>query len=243
MAAEAIQQFSGQKLIPLHNPDLARTVAIDLVPGIYPSGTVLGMITSASVADVDTITVDACTHSTMDITALPDGSSYQAPQDITPAALQVALNLQLGAGSVAVTGTYAAGSGGTYILTWGGQYLDIPLPAIAVTATFVGGTVPTIANVHTHTGVGLSLYAPYVAGHSDGSQTPQAVLAWGVTVNDDGTLNGPGQWGSVQRSAVAYNRGQFACADLVGLDATALTNQPRWSLLQGTVATGELELA
>lgn len=231
MAASAIHSFSGKKLQPSQNPDLARTRAVSLVPGTYYAGQVLGQFTGIAGNDVDTITVDACTHSTLTIANLPDGSSYAAAQDITPAALATALNAQLGAGSCTVTGTYVAGSGGTYIITWTGPYADTPIAAITVTATFVGGIAPAVANVHT-AGVANGAFGAYAHGNSDGTQVPQCILAWPCKVDDEGRISGIGQWDNIQENAVAFNRGQFFIADLYNYDASnTLTDSNGWRKL------------
>lgn len=108
----------------------------------------------AAVNDVQTITVSACTHSTLTLSNLPGGLVYAAAQDVTPEALDDALSTLLGdAAAVEVTGTYAAGSGGTYIFTWGGTYAGMPIPVLGVSAVFVGGSTPTAVNVHTTPGV------------------------------------------------------------------------------------------
>jgi hypothetical protein len=118
----------------------------------------------AAVNDVQTITVDSCTHSTLTLTNLPGGRSYTAVQDVSTAALQTALRALLGTNAVAVTGTYAAGSGGTYILTWGGNYAGLLMTLLGVSATFVGGSSPAVAIVHTTPGVAPTYRAQAAPG-------------------------------------------------------------------------------
>lgn len=107
----------------------------------------------AAVNDVQTITVDSCTNSTVTLSKLPGGRTYTAAQDVTPTALQTALNALVGANSYVVTGTYSAGSGGTYIITAGTAKAGKPLTLLGVSAVFVGGSTPGVAIVHTTPGV------------------------------------------------------------------------------------------
>ncbi len=108
----------------------------------------------AAVNDVQTITVDACTNSTLTLTNLPGGRTLLCAQDVVPEEMEDAINALLGDDSAtAVTGNYSAGAGGTYIITWGGGYLGQPMPLLGVSATFVGGSSPAVAIVHTTPGV------------------------------------------------------------------------------------------
>lgn len=78
----------------------------------------------------------------------------------------------------------------------------------------------------------------YASGNADGSQVPVGVLQYGVTVDASGNHTWGGSfWGETFTSAPVYVAGAFRTTDLVGLDATALTNG-KWRLLHGTVADG-----
>ncbi len=113
-----------------------------------------------AVNDVQTITVDSCTHSTLTLSGLPGGISHTFVQDVSTAAMATVLNAILGASSVGVTGTYSAGSGGTYIITAsGGNFAGKPLALLAVSATFVGGSSPAVAIVHTTPGISATFGA------------------------------------------------------------------------------------
>jgi hypothetical protein len=240
MSLTALQTYSGKKLIPSHNPDLARTIAAALAQGTYVAGTVLGEITAANVNDVQTITVSGTpTHSTITLSNLPDGSTITFAQSVSPAAMATAINAQLGAGSVGVTGTADA----SYVITFsGGSYAGQPIPAMSVSATFAGGTTPSVAIAHTTTGVGPNkAWRPYASGNTDGSQIPQAILAYNVKADYAGNITGVGEYGQSFLSTPAYNRGQFYCGDLTGLDANAVT-AGAWRLLEGSTITGEVEL-
>lgn len=242
MSASPHQIYSGKKLIPSHNPDLARTIAVTLQEGTYKAGTLIGQVTSGPTNNVQTLTIaNTPTHSTVTLT-LPDEGATELTfvQDVTPAAMATAINAVLGAGSVTVTGTANA----SYVITFvGAPYAGRPIDTMTVSAVFVGGSSPTIANVSSPAGVGpVGSWGAYASGNTDGTQYPRAVLAYGVVVDDLGFTRGIGEYGQAYPNGTAYNRGQFYTADLVGLDTTALTNQPGWRLLDGSVTSGELEL-
>lgn len=237
MPTAAQIRFSGNtRVMPFYKADRAEEQSVALAPSTtYAKGTVLGQITSAAVSDVQTVTVDASTHSTITFTNLPGGFTYTAPQDITPAALQTALNALLGPNSVVVTGTYAAGSGGTYIITAGTGLGGEPLAVIGVSGTFVGGSSPAVANVHTTTGVGPTLaFRAYASGNTDGSQIPKAILQYACTTDYLGNITILGEFGQTWKTAPAWMSGYFRIQDLVGLDANAVT------LLAANIVSGTL---
>ena len=245
MPTAAQVTFSQKRTLPIY-PNTGRQIAVPLAPGIYNAGQVVGQITSANVNDVQTITVAACTHSTLTLYNLPGGLSYAAAQDITPAALTTALNALLGANSVVVTGTYAAGSGGTYIFTFsGGNYSGQPIGVIVVSATFVGGSSPTAVNVHTTTGVGpLGAYGTYASGNSDGTQTAIGILEYPCVVVGNQIYLGSqasSEFGQAQLTAPVWYRGDFDTADLAGLDSTAVTSLGA-HYITGSGATGVLHI-
>lgn len=85
-------------------------------------------------------------------------------------------------------------------------------------------------------------FAAYASGNSDGSQVAKMVLAYAYIANADGTVNignqAAGEWGQVERGAIAYRSGAFKTTDLVGLDATAVAALGK--IVRGTVASGVL---
>ena len=236
MPTVATQVFSGSRLDAAFRPDLAVEISRPLAPGTYAKGQVLGQITGTNTADVQTITVAACTHSTMTLYNLPGGKYYAAAQDISTATLQAALRTLIGdATGVVVTGTYSAGSGGTYILTYGNTFANQPITLAGVTATFVGGSSPTIAIAHTTLGIGpATAYGAYATGHSDGTQYPVAFLAYPCTVDNGGVITMIGTTGQTYMAAPMFIGGYFKCEDLVGLDAGGL------AAIFGTVVSGTL---
>lgn len=233
--------FSNKRTEPVYGD--GEQIAVPLAPGTYAQGQVLGQISGANTDDVQTITVSgAPTHATLTLTNLPGGASYTAAQDITPAALTTALNALLGANSVTVTGTYTAGSGGTYILTWGGSYANQPIGLVGVSAAFVGGTSPAVANVHTTPGVGPNgSYGIYAAAHSDGTQNAVGLLEYPCVVTATGGIYlgnaAASEFGQTDLTAPMWYEGDFDLADITGLDSTAVSALGA-KFITGSLASG-----
>ena len=88
-------------------------------------------------------------------------------------------------------------------------------------------------------------YGPYASGNSDGTQNPTLILEYQCTTDASGNVtfgsgtNG-GEWGQTEKGAPCWRNGLFNCADLVGLDANAVTKLGR--LIQGTVSAGIVEI-
>jgi hypothetical protein len=88
-------------------------------------------------------------------------------------------------------------------------------------------------------------YGPYATGNVDGTQNPTHVLQYDCITDASGNVTlgssitaGAGEWNQTQKGAPAYASGLFSTADLVGLDAGAVTKMGR--LIQGTVSSGRL---
>lgn len=90
-------------------------------------------------------------------------------------------------------------------------------------------------------------FKAYASGNADGSQVPKAILEHDCAVDAAGNITlgptaGGTEWGQTFPYASAFFSGDFATAELTGLDATALTNQPAWHLINGSLTVGVLRL-
>lgn len=115
---------------------------------------------------------------------------------------------------------------------------DIEVINLKVSTTFAAGTI--LGEVTATPGT----YAPYASGNVDGSQNPTHVLQYACVTDASGNITfgagpaGTSEWGQTFKGAPAYRSGEFNCADLVGLDANAVTKLGR--LVQGTVSSGRV---
>jgi hypothetical protein len=108
--------------------------------------------------------------------------------------------------------------------------------ALRPSTTFLAGTL--VGEITATPGV----YGPYAAANTDGTQNPTHILQYGCVTDATGKVTfgagpaGTSEWGQNATGCPAFRSGYFNCADLVGLDAGAVTKLGR--LVQGTIASG-----
>jgi hypothetical protein len=136
----------------------------------------------------------------------------------------------------------------TAAATFGGGRVD-PLKApdkaivevigLKASTTFAAGTL--VGEITASPGT----YGPYATGNVDGTQNPTHIIQYACITDASGNVTfgssvtaGAGEWAQTQKGAPAYASGEFSCADLVGLDAGAVTKMGR--LIQGTVSSGRV---
>jgi hypothetical protein len=132
--------------------------------------------------------------------------------------------------------------------TFGGKRVDplktpdealVEVIGLKASTTFAAGTL--VGEITASPGT----YGPYATGNVDGTQNPTHILMYACITDASGNVTfgssvtaGAGEWGQTQKGAPAYASGEFSCADLVGLDAGAVTKMGR--LIQGTVSSGRV---
>lgn len=225
--------FKNIMLRPVRDASLAKMEAINLVAGTYTHGTVLGQLSAGATNDVQTINLGGTpTGGTFTITVqYPVGNSlttaaiaYNASAATVQAALAALANV--GSGNVTVTGS--AQPGNTQTITFGGALAARPVPVITATITGLTGGSPTVTIVHSTTGSTGGAFGTYASGNSDGTQLAEAILAIDCVVDAAGyasfsSSGAGGLWGEKALTVPAYYAGDFNVADLIGLDANAVT--------------------
>lgn len=233
--------FTGTQLVPFYPQD-ARLQNVKLPVSVsYVKGQVLGELWGANA--VYTVSLGAPTAGTFTLTVggnTTAGIAYNA----TAAAVQTALTglASVGANNATVTGN----AGGPYTVTFQNA---LGAQAVTLTGSGTGLTGGTFAITTTTAGSAgqPGTFKAYASGNTDGSQTPRAILAYDASTDASGNITwgaaaGSSEWNATQPYVPAYFQGTFATGDLTGLDATALTNQPPWHLISGTVTNGILVL-
>lgn len=82
------------------------------------------------------------------------------------------------------------------------------------------------------------LLKPYASGNADGSQIPRAIAMYPMVVDASSKVTISGDpTGILLNDAPVFWRGAFLIGDLVGIDATALTNAVGWRMLIGAVGS------
>jgi chitinase len=106
---------------------------------------------------------------------------------------------------------------------------------LIASATYVKGTVMGQITAS-------GLWRNYTSGAADGSQNPKCLLAFDTTTDasQNHTIGG-GQQGETYPDCPAFFAGDFAAADLTGLDATGVTNG-KFMQLWGDLTTGVIRI-
>lgn len=120
----------------------------------------------------------------------------------------------------------------------GGDDCEVEVVNLKVSTTFAAGTI--VGEITASPGT----YGPYATGNVDGTQNPVGVLQYACVTDASGNITfgggpaGTSEWGQTSKGAPVYMSGEFSTADLVGLDAGAVTKLGR--LVQGTTTSGRL---
>lgn len=223
----AVRTYTGQGLQPAIYPELARTDAIQLAPGTYTKGTVLGQMTTLTNAnDVQTLTFTGSpTGGTFRLTFFGVETSnitYSTTAATLATNVQTALEAHpyIGTGNVSV----AANSGAPQITLQGDLGNRWQTPFSYSTNGLTGGTAPSATFARTTPGRAANgLYRAYDDAQSDGTNIARCVLQYGYVVTPDGRhYRGTNAYGYSLWCAAAWFAGYFRTADLTGLDANGV---------------------
>jgi hypothetical protein len=95
------------------------------------------------------------------------------------------------------------------------------------------------------------VYAPYAHGNVDGSQVPKVIAVYDMQTDASGNITytttagqAGGEFGQTELQTPVYYSGVFNNADLVGLSANMIADQPAWHYIMGAYssASGLLEI-
>lgn len=238
--------YSQSELTPAMFPERMLKASLPVAANQHlVKGTIVGVVTSASANDVQTLTQSSATGGTFTLTF---GSStvyttapiaYNASAATVQAALQQLPNI--GSGNVICTGG-GLGSAGV-VCTFSGALANQPQPVFTVNNAGLTGSGAAVAVAHTTPGVSNGALEPYVSSNSDGSQTPMGILVVEVSTDSQGNVTfGPlptgNGFGAVRHVAPVAISGYFNTADLTGLDSNAVSKLGR--LIEGTTSVGVL---
>lgn len=117
------------------------------------------------------------------------------------------------------------------------EELDILNVSLAPSTTYAKGTV--LGEITATPGT----YKAYASGNVDGSQNPAGLLQYGVTTDASGAAVLIGEQGATQKffPMIMPCGAYFKCADLVGLDANAVTKLAA-VIVEGTVSAGIVKI-
>jgi hypothetical protein len=88
------------------------------------------------------------------------------------------------------------------------------------------------------------IYGIYAAANTDGTQIPTHLVMYSCVTDAQGNVylgsTATSEWGQSTTYMPAYRKGYFSCADLVGLDANAVTRLGR--LTEGSPSAGRFQM-
>lgn len=176
-----VNTFDGTGIEPIHEPEKATCLNINLPPSVtYSKGQVLGQITSSANA-VQTVTISGSpTGGTFTLTGSMQGYSQ------TTAAIAYnasAADVQTALRALTIFGPNLSVSGsGPYVVTFNGTLAGTPIPVMTASgALLTGGSSPSVAVANTTVGRSAGTFvaydgtlvtpttAPTVAGNGSGS--------------------------------------------------------------------------
>jgi hypothetical protein len=221
-----VTTFGADILQPWQDPDLARTIAVNLEAGTYAKGTLLGEVVNAtSQNEQQTLTpsggADTPTGGTFVLTL--DGVATSALAFNSTAA-QIVAALTAAFGVAICTATGGPINTTPVVLTFINDYAARDVPMVTVTNNLTGGT-PTLTPSETAKGRAASgTYKTYATGNTDGSGVAKAILQYACTVNGSGKISVNSEHGFTYKTISAFVRGVFRTTDIIGLDSDALAD-------------------
>lgn len=234
----ALLTWSGTRCEPLKRAEDSGMDNVKLSDGTYLAGTLLGEL--AGVREVQTLnTTGTVSGGTFTLT-YGAATTGNIAFDATAATVRDALNAlsTIGDGGVTVSGTLAGDNMAITFQTPGNK-TNITADSTNITGGGTIGVVQTTAGTAGTPGT----YKAYDQDATDGSQNPTGhVLEYPYVVSSGKYYIGDtasSEWLQYSGYAHAWRNGMFDCADLVGLDANAVSAMQA-RLVQGDLDTGRI---
>lgn len=239
MPTVSVFDYSGNRVQPLKDPEKGMDVVL-LEDATYDMGQLvafrIGNAENQRITKVGAVTTSGTFTLDYDgdVTA---AIAYNASAQDVEDALNLLASV-IAAGGVTCTGGALPG---TAVNVFFNEFFNAVTLVIDNTGLAGGGAANAITTVLA--GVPTSnKFAKYSSSAVDGRQYPLGILEYDVRVTSGLHSIGDqtsGEWRQTELGAPMYRGGLFECADLVGLDATAITNM-RARLIQGDASTGRI---
>lgn len=240
MPLSHVSTYNNKALMPYKESPFWNPIVVNLAAGDYPIGQVLGEYNSASVNEIQTLT----------ITGAPTGGSYvlgfdgqnTAPIAYNAAASAVKLALEalsnIDIGDVVVAGGPHPGAAIT--VEYSGKYgKKNVVQIVSVSNTFTGGAAPALTVTTTTAGsFGVGTFDKYNDAGANGLNEARAILRYACKVDSAGRIAQPNDLGQTNLTIECFSSAVYLkTTDLVGLDAAAVADF-RARIVQGTLADG-----
>ena len=210
--------FSRDLLQPYMNPSEARTRNVGFASNLTVARGQAVAQRTAAVDEVQSLAITA-TGGTYRLGYTDSAGNLTYTADIAfdanAAAIDTALELVVGSGNVAVTGT------GPFTLTFGGDLAGTALAVLEVDTTSLTGGTATVTE--TTAGGPAGEYTAYDGGGSGGVENFKAVAAYAFTTDSTGQVSSNAEYNQTESGAVIFYKGTFLVEDLVNIDANAIT--------------------
>jgi hypothetical protein len=213
----------SQGVTPVGDQTFRSTRTVRLPGGVnYPAGQVLGEVQTAKRNEVHRITVGDPSGGTWQLMFAGNLLTAAMAHNANAAAIQTAINAVLGAGAVAVSGT------GPIDITYSGaEYANRELAVPQLISNLTGGSTARSIAVQTRGSAGpVGCAAAYNSGVNDGRDAAKWILAKPVRTAFNGAIINEFGPGDLYTTA-AYDRGDFLCSDLTGIDGTNVSQLGR----------------
>lgn len=233
----SILTWSGTRCEPLKRPDDSIMENIKLADATYLAGTLVGEL--VGVKEVQTLsTSGTVSGGTFTLTYGTDETSA-LDFDATAAEVRDALNAldSIGDGGVSVTGTLA---GDNMAITF--EFVGDATLLVADSTSITGGGTIAVGATTAGTAGTPGTYGKYDQDATSGVQYPTHILRYPYVVSSGLYYLGDtasSEWLQNSIYANAWVNGLFSCADLVGLDVSAVSALNA-RLLQGDIDSGRL---
>ena len=219
-----------------------KTIAAKFLPNLkLVKGTAVGMVTSTSANEVQTLSQASggpATSGTFKLTF--DGQetaalNYNATAAQVRAALEALPNI--GTGNVTTSGGALPGT--PIVITFAGALAALPQNLITVTSSTVAGSAAVYSVARTTTGVSQGRFGKYDDALSNGLNVCRGILQYDISTDNFGRVS----YGSTGFDPTAYDTeapfwycGLFKYADIVGIDANGIADV-FGRFIQGTSST------
>lgn len=235
-----IKTFTLKRLTPI---GVHAMVAAQLAGNInVPIGTALGMITSSTQNEIQTVALTGSGLGGTFKIGYKGAWTANLAYNASAATVQAALRGLATINGANVTVTLAST---TYTVTFNGAMAGINQDLLNADTSLLTGTTPGATVTRTQTGRTQYTLAPYNSGNSDGTQYIHSLASFDCSTDQFGNhYQGLNAVADEQYSGVpnvdVFTMGRFNSADLVGVDSGGLSG--RGVLEAGSLTAGTVRL-
>jgi hypothetical protein len=254
MPITPVDTYTNAKLEPLPGYEHVED-AVAFMPNLtIARGTVLGQVTAANSAEIQTINYAADVAGGTYTLTIEDANDTGVTHTTAALAWNISnANLKIAIDALLATAGYAGavvtiGGGASPVdctVTFGGTAANWDMPLMVATSSLVTAALaPTTVTVDaTQAGNRAGLWGPYNDALADGREVARAIAAYDFRTDHLGRVayagaNEAPQHGAYEPTSSAWFKGAFQTTQLIGLDANGVADLGR--IIKGALANGVL---